>query len=78
MRSVNVKMNPAMLTVLLAAAESLYKEDKYAVLRIAALMERLSKEEAPNDALDKVEEMLYDEGADESDEIEEMKRSLGL
>ena len=40
MRSVNVKMNPAMLTVLLAAAESLYKQDKYAVLRIAALMER--------------------------------------
>ena len=45
MSSINVKMNPAILTVLLAGAERLYQRDKYATLRVAALMERLVKEE---------------------------------
>ena len=77
MSSINVKMNPAILTVLLAAAERLYQRDKYATLRVAALMERLVKEEDLDAAFVRLEGALCGTD-DERDEIEELKRNLGL
>ena len=77
MSSINVKMDPAILTVLLAAAERLYQRDKYATLRVAALMERLVKEEDLDAAFVRLEGALRGTD-DERDEIEELKRNLGL
>lgn len=78
MPSLNVKMNPSILTVLLAAAEKLYAQDKYAVLQVAALMEQLTKTDDLRAKMDQIEALLIGEPANEQDEIDDLKRSLGL
>jgi len=78
MSSYNVNMNPSILTVLLAAAEKLYAKDKYAVLQVAALMEQMTRADDLQAKMDRIEDLLFGDSGDEQDEIDDMKRSLGL
>ena len=78
MSTYNVDMNPSILTVLLAAAEKLYAKDKYAVLQIAALMEQMARADDLKARMDRIEEQLFGDSGNEQDEIDEMKRNLGL
>ena len=77
MTNVNVNMNPSMLTLFLAAAQRLYDRDKTAILFVAALMERMAQEEDLTAALEQLEGFSFGTN-DESDEIEDLGRSLGL
>ena len=77
MPHLTANVNISLLTVLLAAAERLNEKSPAHVLRVAALMERLAKEEDVAGGLDRLEEVLFG-GGDESEEIERLRKDIGL
>lgn len=77
MPNVNVTMNASMLTIFLAAGQRLYDRDKAAVLFVTALMKQLTQEQDIKAALERLEGFAFGTD-DESDEIENLGRSLGL
>ena len=77
MPSVNVKMNRALVQVLLSAAERLNEHSAYHVLRTAALMEQLAKHDDIDAAFDRLEAAL-DIPEHEQEEIEKLRKDLGF
>ena len=75
--SIRCRINPAVLRLLLAPLEKIYGGQAYHAIRVAALLERLSQEEDIEATLDRFDALL-DGTAEESEEIENLGRSLGL
>lgn len=73
----NITMHASRLTILLAAAQRLYDRDKATILVATALMEKLAQEEDMEAALERFEGSAFGTD-DESDELENLGRSLAL
>ena len=77
MSDLSIRMSPPILTIFLAATERLYGRGPAHIVRIAAVMQALAKEQDPAAALDRIEQALY-EPEHESEEIEKLRRDLGF
>ena len=77
MSDLSIRMSLSILTLLLAAAERLYARGPAHIVRIAAIMQVLTKEQDPAAALDRIEQALY-EPEHETEEIEKLRRDLGF
>ena len=77
MAHLNANLNVSLLTVLLAAAERLNARSPAHVLRVAALMDQLAKAGDVDATLARLEETVFG-GVSESEEIEQLGKSIGL
>ena len=77
MPHLSAKINRSVLQLLLSASERLNQHSAVHLMHIAAIIERLAQEEDPGSALSRIEAIAFGDD-NEADEIEELRKNIGL
>lgn len=74
---INLRMPTSIAQLLVGAANRLQARDAAGVMRIAAIMDHLAELDDLDAAFDRLETLLY-HGHDETAEIDQLRRDLGM